>query len=159
MQPQILPGLVGRFETNFKRSTDLNDCWIWLYGTNSSGYGQFRIENSMYLAHRISYLIYKGNYGDEDKILHTCHIPRCINPRHLKIGTQQENMDDMVKAGRSPNKRGSNNGRTLLTEDDVREIRSLYDTTPMTHKQLANKYGLSSATIDSIVNRRTWIHI
>lgn len=81
-------------------------CWIWTASKTYQGYGYFRLDGRMQKAHRVSYKILKGQIPNGMMILHSCHNPSCVNPEHLRIGTNQENMRDMSNA-----KRG-NAGRT-----------------------------------------------
>lgn len=89
-------------------------------------------------------------------IRHLCHNKKCVNPSHLRQGTQKENMQDSVRDERIPY--GEKNHRAKLKESEVKEIRrrkmlgesGLY---------LAEEYGVCSASIYRITNRTTWKHI
>ncbi len=90
--------------------------------------------------------------------LHTCDNPWCINPGHIIPGTHQENMDQMVSRGRTKGIRvGERNGRALLKESDVVEIRK--NRGVLTADKVAAKYGLSTTYIGNIWRRRTWKHL
>lgn len=83
------------------------DCWPWLAGTNSNGYGMFnwclgqddngRKYYRNILAHRLSYMLKCGNIPEDAFILHRCNNRLCINPDHLYVGTAQDNADDLKK--------------------------------------------------------------
>jgi hypothetical protein len=78
-------------------------CWLWTGGIIVRGYpyGLFRVDRSpMKLAHRVSYELHKGEIPDGLNVLHTCDNPRCVNPEHLFVGTQKENIQDMNRKGR-----------------------------------------------------------
>lgn len=74
-----------------------DSCWIWTGAFMTSGYGFFRGKT----AHKLSYIINKGDVPDGLFVLHSCHNRKCCNPEHLRIGTPEENSQDMIKAGRA----------------------------------------------------------
>lgn len=74
-----------------------SDCWNWKDKINEDGYGYYNTK----LAHRLFYEMYIGDIIEGLLICHTCDNPKCVNPNHLYMGTNQDNMDDMVKRGRS----------------------------------------------------------
>ena len=76
-------------------------CWEWDGYKNSAGYGVLSYQSQMYLAHRLAYETWIGPIPDGLLVCHTCDNPPCINPDHLYVGTQQDNMKDMAKRKRS----------------------------------------------------------
>lgn len=72
-------------------------CWIWTGPTNNHGYGRFG--GSRY-AHRVSYQLAHGPIPPGMVVLHRCDNPPCVNPDHLSLGTQRDNVRDMVTKGR-----------------------------------------------------------
>ena len=72
-----------------------NECWIWQGAKTIKKYGCITLNYKNYGAHRLSYEVFKGKV--ENNICHSCDNPSCINPEHLWVGTQLENMQDMVK--------------------------------------------------------------
>lgn len=91
-------------------------------------------------------------------VMHTCDNPACINPAHLVLGTQQDNIKDMWSKGRQGVKGmpGAAHPMAKLTEQTVREI---ILATRMEGKELAAKYGVSKATISMVLNRKIWKHV
>lgn len=71
-----------------------NGCWEWNKSTCSSGYGQLTENKKYWLAHRYSYSCCYGEIGKGKVIRHTCHNPKCCNPKHLISGTQADNWND-----------------------------------------------------------------
>ena len=86
-------------------------------------------------------------------VRHTCDNPRCINPKHLLLGTVQDNIDDMVARGRNRGASGERNSMAKLTDEQVRVIRSMYVRNSKTHGTVAlsKLFGVSQTGISSIV--------
>lgn len=75
-------------------------CWLWLRSTDPCGYGRISIKRKLFAAHRFFYEQYKGEIPSGMVICHTCDVPSCVNPDHLRAGTHADNMRDMVEKGR-----------------------------------------------------------
>src|SRR2546429_469655 len=100
------------------------DCWSWVGGKFQSGYGYFRYSRKLLRAHRVAWLIAKGEIPDELNVLHSCDHPACVNPNHLFLGTDADNMNDKVAKGRARGaKRGEMHHKARLTTGQVAEIR------------------------------------
>ncbi len=76
-------------------------CIEWKGHKDPKGYGRFSSHGGEVLTHRIAYLMHYGEIPDAMHVLHRCDNPSCVNPSHLFLGTNQDNMDDMVRKGRS----------------------------------------------------------
>lgn len=143
-----------------------NGCWQWTGGRTPHGYGVFRVgsltdgsRNSVG-AHRWSYAHHKGPISDGLFVCHTCDHKPCVNPDHLFLGTNSENIRDAIRKGFTvggPNP-GEKNGRAILTETKVLRIRALRDR-GYTMQRLADRYGVSKTHISWIINRKSWQHI
>lgn len=79
---------------------DSNGCWIWQRSCCSTGYGQLTENNRYWLAHRYAYQCYYSDLLDTDLVRHSCHTPKCCNPKHLKKGTSRDNWLDSIDAHR-----------------------------------------------------------
>ena len=160
--------------TRFMSMVDMNgpihpefgQCWIWTGARLpfKLDYGVFTIgrREGMRRAHRF---IWEATYGvipDGLQVLHRCDRAHCVNPQHLFLGTQQDNMDDMNQKGRGAcgddvASKGEDNPKAKLTDEDVKEIRRLRPVMSLT--QLANRFNVHVCTIKRIMNGRRWRHI
>jgi hypothetical protein len=118
------------------------------------GYVMVTIEGKRMQAHRYAYNDAYGDLTDDGVILHTCDNPSCINPKHLVQGTHQDNVRDRVEKDRSA--KGTRNGRSKLTEEQVREIKR---DKASTNKQLGQQYGIDPANISKIRTGKVWGHV
>jgi hypothetical protein len=138
-------------------------CWNWTASLRPTGYGQMRFLGTTELAHRVSWVLFRGpipkaenRYGTMN-VLHHCDNPKCVNPEHLFIGDQADNANDAVSKKRWGKRgcKGESHGKSVLTEKDVKAIR---DSTLST-TQLAREYGVSKSNIQHVLKRRCWRHI
>ena len=89
------------FLDKVKLPARLHDCWLWTGYTHKNGYGGIRVKQKQIKAHRYSYMLYKGPIPDGFLVLHSCDVKNCVNPRHLRLGTQSENIKEMYQKGRA----------------------------------------------------------
>lgn len=127
-----------------------NDCWLWTGRRDGSfGYGMYKTEG----AHRVSYRLAHGGIPVGAYVLHSCDTPACVNPDHLRVGTQADNMRDRKERDRVPYGEAAGSWRkSVLTTEDVRAIRA----DPRSTRALAPVFGVSPATIGDIRRGRTW---
>jgi len=139
-----------RFEESFVVTPG---CWLWTGSKNWCGYGMFYMGGKTYRAHRLSLGLYSQTINSSDVVCHKCDVPACVNPDHLFVGTQTDNMKDMWIKNRGA--RGNASGRRKLNEDQVKEI--LCDT----RKQcdIAKFYGVDPSLISLIKTRKQWRHL
>lgn len=153
--------LQERFEQKFQ-PVPWSGCWIWTAATKEHGYGVIGLgsrKDGTIKAHRLAYMLYKGQLPDNQVVMHTCNTPSCVNPAHLEAGTRKQNQRYMVQCGRLklPDNRGTKATWSKLTEEAAREIKRAYKTkTKGTGTALAKKYGVSRAAIYEIWGGKNW---
>jgi len=93
--------------------SDINGCWIWTAYKDRDGYGRFWPQtNKIWGAHRFSLLLEGIDLTTGPLVMHSCDNPSCVNPKHLKVGNQSQNMQDCSLKGRI----GKNGGRRKETK-------------------------------------------
>ena len=137
-----------------------DDCWNWIGGKRPNGYGQISEggRGSRTLsAHRVSYELHHGPIPDGLVVMHSCDNQACVNPDHLSVGTHKDNTQDMIDKGRNRTVAplGAENGKSLLTEDQVRYIRA----SKLGHSALGRQLGVSPNCIRGVRTGRTWSHV
>lgn len=163
------PSVEERFLTKVRKT---DSCWIWTGSKSKKGYGHIRVGNEQQ-AHRVSYLLFKGEIPDGLYVCHRCNNKQCVNPDHLYLGTNQQNIIDAFHDGLFANRktaRGSKAGHAKLTNDQVKEIRLKYGeviqdgkkirgSNGVTIQQLADEYGLSFASMNFIIRRKSYVDV
>lgn len=133
-------------------------CWIWIACRDADGYGIFRgeVRGLKYTrAHRFSYALHTADVPRYKHVLHRCDNPWCVNPSHLFLGTNADNMADKVAKGRALGPRGIASHSAVLTEEQVKAVAI----DPRPYAAIAADYEVTPQTVGDIKNRRSWRHI
>lgn len=161
----------ARFWSKVDQSGGSNSCWLWIAAKDGNGYGQFGIGRKLFKAHRVAWTFTNGSIENDGSyhgacVCHRCDNPSCVNPSHLFLGKQSENVQDMLNKGRHGSKsrpemmaRGSLHGHSKLTEHSVISIRMRYARGGVSFSQLGNIFGVSVSAISKVINRKLWTHI
>ena len=88
-----------RFESKYIK--DPSGCWLWQAGIVGDRYGYMWVKDRMKLTHRVSWELANTTIPKGMCVLHICDVPLCVNPKHLFLGTQKDNIRDMIKKGRN----------------------------------------------------------
>lgn len=127
-------------------------CRIWMGSLHRDGYGQIKVRGKMFLLHRLAYELTHGPISTDMKVLHSCDVPGCINVNHLSLGTQRDNVHDMIRKGRKTVLAGEDVGQSKLTAEQVRAIR--LDT--RSAYVIAEEYGVGPTVIYYVRHRKSW---
>lgn len=122
------------------------DCWMWTGTKAPTGYGCLTFSKKIRLAHRLSWELYHGQIPGGLFVLHKCDNRICVNPNHLFLGTQRDNMLDMIKKGRSK----LENYFPKLSWKDIDYIRQCLSKRTFTQAQLCRKFRVSDSYISKI---------
>jgi hypothetical protein len=156
-----LPNLSERERILSKSSLDLHSgCWNWTSYRNKNGYGQTFFNGKYIGAHRASYLAFIGDISNGMHVCHKCDNRACVNPDHLFLGTNQDNINDKVAKGRQSRNSmpGSSHPMAKLNEDQVELILKMVNSgTPCI--EVAKLFHVTDSTIRLIKKGETWKHV
>lgn len=144
-------GFVERFWSKVDVRGD-DDCWPWTRRLSEAGYGEFKSRGDRHLAHRIAYELTTACSAEGWFVLHSCDNPVCCNPRHLRLGTHADNMQDMHSRGRCTPFKGN---RPKLSDEAVRAIRAA----SASAVALAREFSVSPRTIRDVRNRLVYARV
>lgn len=131
-----------------------DDCWNWKLAQRGHGYGVVRFGGVSFPAHRVAYELAHGPIPEGLFACHHCDNRACCNPRHLFVGTQQENLDDCIAKGRTAS--GERCNAAKLTWAQVDDVRNRWAIGGITQAQLALEVGISKQQISKIVQGASW---
>jgi len=144
--------------SNFDRQWEAvpeSGCWLWT-GSVKESRGELRgrvmLDGRRQYAHRWAYELYKGQIPAGLQVNHKCDVSICVNPDHLYIGTQQDNVKDREARGRRGRPVGEKNPRAKITAHDASEIYA----SDQTNTALARRYGISSVMVGLIKRKKSW---
>lgn len=121
-----------------------NDCWPWTKARVTDGYGTIAYEvGDLYATHRLSFIIEHGNIPEGMQVLHSCDNPPCCNPAHLFLGTNLDNVRDMLNKRR---------GSVKLTCEQVKQIKEDF----RKQRIIAEEYNISQSLVSRIKRGNRW---
>lgn len=142
---------LARFEAKIDRPAD--GCWLWKASKMHGGYGAFRLRGATIKAHRVSWILNRGDIPEGLLVCHHCDTPACVRPGHLFLGTDKSNAVDRNMKGRTV--RGAASPAAKITEAQALAIRK----TPGRHADIAAWFGVSKSLVRGIKAREFWAHL
>lgn len=140
---------VTEFWRNVRSTQSGDDCWPWT-GYEEDGYGRFFFQGKMRGAHELALTFTTGERRAPGlDTCHSCNNPICCNPRHLRFGTRQSNVDDMVAAGTNLGRHGK------LSFAKAQMIR-LRIANGARQQDLADEFGVTNGMISQIKNGKRY---
>lgn len=146
-----------------KVSKKESGCWEWIGCIDALGYGRVgkKKDCNISKAHRLSWFIFNGKIPNGLLVCHKCDNRKCVNPNHLFLGTQSENMIDMVKKNRRNyvGLFGEKNPMSKLNSALVSEIKNERNTTGKSYKRISKMFGVSTMTVYRVCKNQLWKQI
>lgn len=137
----------------------IGQCHLWLGCIDTSGYGLFRVGRKLEKAHRFAWQQVNGPIENGLLVMHKCDNTKCVNIEHLSLGTYSDNNADRDLKGRFIPLQGIKHGRAKLENEDVRQIRILWEQENLTIQQIANRFSIHPTTAHKVAVRKSWKHI
>lgn len=124
-------------------------CWIWMGHIETNGYGRTSINKRRDGTHRWAWRLFRGEPGALF-VLHKCDVPSCVNPDHLFLGTQAENMADKARKGRAADRHGEKHPLHKLNDEQVRWAREMHRM-GFLQWQIAANFGITQSHVSRLV--------
>lgn len=134
-----------------------DSCWLWTGAKHKLGYGVLSAGGRRVKAHRASFFLHNGHIFTDMKVLHRCDVRNCVNPDHLFLGTQADNVADMVRKGRQRGtpRYADQNPMAKASWPVVERMRALHGA-GWSQGRLAKEFGLAKMTVNRIVRNLSW---
>ena len=146
-----MKNIIERFEEKFTEAD--GGCWLWSGTKTLAGYGTIYFSGKQLYAHRVSWVIHCGAIPMDAHVLHSCDVRNCVNPDHLFVGSNQDNVVDCVTKMRHA--WGEKNGHSTLTIDEIQLAKDRY-LGGDTQRQIAEDLGVTQPAISRIVRGERW---
>lgn len=134
----------------------MSGCHLWTGAFGTAGYGTTSVGNRNANAHRVAYELYIGPIAPGMFVCHKCDIRPCVNPQHLFLGTNSDNMADMVRKERAAT--GERNGHSRFSEEQVIEIRRMVSC-GASRSAVARRLGTNRVRVAAIARGDSWGHV
>lgn len=147
---QLQSTFIERFWNRVNKGSE-NECWIWTGYLNSDGYGRAKRHGKADGVHRISWELSNGKVPEPLQVLHKCDNPRCVNPKHLFLGTPADNVIDCISKNRRRYANGETHHKARLSDSEILEIHRLYKSGIPT-LDIAKQFGVNRNWINLVLS-------
>jgi hypothetical protein len=132
-------------------------CWLWQGLLRADGYGAALFAGAKRRAHRVAWMLFRGEIAPGLVVCHKCDVRACVNPEYLFLGTPADNAQDMVAKGRTL--RGEEHISAKLTAQQVSRIKTMLAEDRMHVSEIAREFGVAYSTIQAIKTGKRWRHV
>lgn len=142
-----------RLRAKVAKTDSPDECWEWIGATQNNGYGVLKEgapSRKMITAHRAMWILENGPIPVGAVVLHSCDNRKCVNPAHLTLGTQSDNIKDAIAKGRFNQSR-----KAALTTQQANEVRFLLASKAKTQNEIAQEFGVTRTVISNIAIGKT----
>lgn len=150
---------ISWFFENVKKT---ESCWLWTRAKDSQGYGRIELSGkknkdgaSYKKVHRFSWEYHFGPIEDNKHVLHKCDVRTCVNPDHLFLGTNDDNVRDRNQKNRQAT--AGKHGAAKLTMEKAEKIRELYTSEKYSTRSLGIMFGVAHTQIAKIIRGTRWV--
>lgn len=137
-------------------ATNKDHCWLWAGSRIKFGYGTIAFNHGLYRTHRVAWETFKGIIPKGQYVLHRCHNYSCVNPNHLFLGDQSDNLVYQHKQKKMFIAAGEMAGMAKLTIHQVNRIRRLWKSGKYYQTEIAEMFEISQPQVSRIVNNIYW---
>jgi len=154
----LLEDPIKRFNKKIKIN-EKTGCHEWIGSKLPKGYGTFRLNTETAIrAHRFSYEYYKHKIPENMHCLHNCDNPSCVNPDHLFLGTNNDNVKDKMRKGRSYRPIGEKHPFAKIKDADVYKIKELI-ASGYSYRETSILMNTTIHIVAQIGMNKTWTHL
>lgn len=133
-------------------------CWEWQKSKHKQGYGHCGFKGKVMLAHRVSWMVFKGEIPVSILVLHKCDNPTCVNPDHLFLGTDKDNVQDSILKNRFNRSKGEKHYLANHSEEKVQLAKNL-KSKGLKYKEISKLTGIPVGSLSGIINSTAWKHV
>lgn len=137
--------IVERFERYISPEPN-SGCWLWMGFGSINGYGCFAVDSKPVKAHRLAWQLYRGELSPNAHVLHKCDVRCCVNPDHLFVGTNADNVADKVAKGRQ------SRANAKIDFEIAQQIRL----SPLSDRAAAKQFGIGKSGVNLIRQGKLW---